>query len=380
MINAIQELRRKLHEIPEPSMQEHKTRQLLMDFLRSHTGLEIVDRGSWFYAHYQGSGASDGIAFRADYDAVVCKDGCPRHICGHDGHSAILAGLAMELEKAAPSRNVYLIFQPGEETGQGALICRELIRECGIKEIYGLHNIPGYAQNEVLLLEETFACASTGMEISIQGSPSHAAYPEQGKNPAALIAGLISYMDHLVQKQHKGIVLGTVIGMEVGSESYGVSADSGVLRLTLRAEYQEEYDKLVQKIEKYAMRRSKEQGMLCRIRLIEPFPATINDRACVSKIRNAAGSLGLKVKTPGEPFRWSEDFGYYLQETKGAFFGIGTGETRSGLHTAEYEFNDEIMETAIKIYRELINEGGAKGGENEGSGSRRERKEHGNYN
>ena len=121
------------------------------------------------------------------------------------------------------------------------------------------------------------------------------------------------------------------------------------------------------------MRRSKEQGMLCRIRLIEPFPATINDRACVSKIRNAAGSLGLKVKTPGEPFRWSEDFGYYLQETKGAFFGIGTGETRSGLHTAEYEFNDEIMETAIKIYRELINEGGAKGGENEGSGSRRGR-------
>ena len=105
--------------------------------------------------------------------------------------------------------------------------------------------------------------------------------------------------------------------------------------------------------------------MLCRIRLIEPFPATINDQACVSKIRNAAGSLGLKVKTPREPFRWSEDFGYYLQETKGAFFGIGTGEKRSGLHTAEYEFNDEIMETAIKIYMELINEGGAKGGENE---------------
>ena len=35
------------------------------------------------------------IAFRADFDAVVCQDGCARHLCGHDGHSAILAGLAV---------------------------------------------------------------------------------------------------------------------------------------------------------------------------------------------------------------------------------------------------------------------------------------------
>ena len=353
-INMIKELRRTLHSIPEPSMKEVKTKRLLMDFLRSHTGLEIVDRGAWFYAYYQGQDTEHAIAFRADYDAVVCQDGCARHLCGHDGHSAILVGFALELERIAPRRSVYLIFQPGEETGQGAGFCSSLIDACGITEIYGIHNIPGYAINEVLLLDGTFACASTGMEISIQGSPAHAAYPQQGKNPALLMADLITYMDALVNEKHQGIVLGTVIGIEAGSCSYGMSADRGVLRLTLRAEYQEEYDELVRKIRERAEHQTKEQGMNCTIRLIEPFPATINHPLSVNKVRTAAQSLGLSITTPKEPFRWSEDFGYYLQKVEGAFFGIGCGEEHAGLHTADYEFDDEIIGTAIEIYKGLI--------------------------
>lgn len=353
-INIIKELRRKLHNIPEPSMQEHKTKQLLMDFLCKNTKLKIVDRGDWFYAQYNGKDSEESIAFRADYDAVVCQDGCSRHICGHDGHSAILAGFALELEKIAPSKNVYLIFQPGEETGQGAFICSKLIEECCIKEIYGIHNIPGYAQNEVLLLDGTFACASTGMEIQIQGRPTHAAYPEQGRNPASVIADLILYMDSIVQEPHRGIVLGTVIGINVGSESYGVSADSGILRLTLRAEHQEEYEELVKRMEEQTEQKAIENGMKCRIQLIEPFPATINDIACVHKVKNVAESLGLSVTMPEEPFRWSEDFGYYLQKTQGAFWGIGIGEKYSGLHTAEYEFNDAIIGSVIDMYAGLL--------------------------
>ena len=53
---------------------------------------------------------------------MVCQDGCARHLCGHDGHSGILAGLALALEGIATSRDVYLIFQPAEETGQGAAL------------------------------------------------------------------------------------------------------------------------------------------------------------------------------------------------------------------------------------------------------------------
>ena len=94
--------------------------------------------------------------------------------------------------------------------------------------------------------------------------------------------------------------------------------------------------------------------MTCTIRLIEPFPATRNYPLSVNKVRTAAQSLGLRITTPKEPFRWSEDFGYYLQKVEGAFFGIGCGEEHAGLHTADYEFDDAIIGTVMEIYKELI--------------------------
>lgn len=151
-------------------MQEVKTKQLLMDFLKSHTALEIVDCGAWFYAvkravnpvTTESNKAFDvsettmeildrmveyrqPIAFRADMDAVCGKDGKPGHFCGHDGHSSVLCGLGLYLDsrKDPLAQDVYLIFQPAEEIGKGAELCRSLIKEKHIGEIYGFHNIPG---------------------------------------------------------------------------------------------------------------------------------------------------------------------------------------------------------------------------------------------
>ena len=90
------------------------------------------------------------------------------------------------------------------------------------------------------------------------------------------------------------------------------------------------------------------------IRFIEPFPSTENDRDCIEKVRRAALENHKKIIIPPEPFRWSEDFGYYLQETRGAFFGIGAGENHPQLHTEDYSFPDEIMETVLDLYCALI--------------------------
>ena len=193
LMTNIYDLRRRLHSIPEASMHEMQTKAVLMSFLRENTDLEIVDRGMWFYAVLKSSDDRIGdeerppIAFRADMDAVCGQDGKPGHYCGHDGHSSILCGTAVWLSHAMEKcgnthRDVYFIFQPGEEIGAGARLCRDLIIEKNIGEIYGLHNIPGYPRNHVLTIDGTFACASTGLEIHMTGTASHAAYPEAGKN------------------------------------------------------------------------------------------------------------------------------------------------------------------------------------------------------
>ena len=227
IIEKIMELRKQLHRIPEHSMQEVKTKQMLMDFLKLHTALEIVDCGAWFYAvkraddrvttekdktfHVsevdtekpeQMAEYKHPIAFRADMDAVCGKDGKPGHFCGHDGHSSVLCGFGLYLDsrKDLLAQDVYLIFQPAEEIGKGAELCRSLIKEKHIGEIYGFHNIPGKPLGTVLVKDGTFACASTGLEIHMTGTPSHAAYPEAGRNPGYALAGLLLQIEELTKQ------------------------------------------------------------------------------------------------------------------------------------------------------------------------------------
>lgn len=359
IITNVYRLREKLHKIPEASMHETETKHTLMSFLKEYTDLEIVDRGVWFYAVMaagEGCTKREPIAFRADMDAVCGQDGRPGHYCGHDGHSSIMCGAAMAMERRGEiDRDVYFIFQPGEETGAGAKLCWELITEQNIGEIYGLHNIPGYPKRHVLLADGTFACASTGLEIHMSGTPSHAAYPEAGKNPGPALARLLLEVEKLTETYNKtrGFVRMTLIGMDVGSANYGVAASEGTLRLTVRAEGENIFAEYVNEIRRIAQDMASDGGFTCTVDEIERFPATENHAENVDKLKRCAARQGIMTANLAEPMRWSEDFGYYLRETKGAFFGIGDGEDYAQLHTADYEFPDDIVETAIRMFAGL---------------------------
>ena len=386
IIEQIMELRKQLHRIPEHSMQEVKTKQLLMDFLKSHTALEIVDCGAWFYAvkraydrvttendktfHVSEVAAEipeqipeqmeeykQPIAFRADMDAVCGKDGKPGHFCGHDGHSSVLCGLGLYLDsrKDPLAQDVYLIFQPAEEIGKGAELCRSLIKEKHIGEIYGFHNIPGKPLGTVLVKDGTFACASTGLEIHMTGTPSHAAYPAAGRNPGYALAGLLLQIEELTKQfnETKGFVRMTLIGMKLGSENYGVAASDGYLRLTVRSEGEQVFREYLAEIRKLAEVMAQKEALELSIKEIERFPSTDNHAEQVQKIRACAASHQIPYIELPEPMRWSEDFGWYLQETKGAFFGIGDGEDYAQLHTEHFEFPDSILETAVTMFAGL---------------------------
>ena len=189
--NQIKELRHRLHICPEISGQERKTKAALKQFLEENTSLELHDCGGGFYAAYRSSmpeQAKKGIAFRADYDALALPEGGAAHLCGHDGHASALCGAALLLEQQIkegqePGRNVFFLFQPAEETGAGAAPCCELFDKEEIEEIYGAHNLPGFAFGEVYTKEGTFACGSEGLTLRFLGKPTHAAYPEAGRLP-----------------------------------------------------------------------------------------------------------------------------------------------------------------------------------------------------
>ena len=97
--------------------------------------------------------------------------------------------------------------------------------------------------------------------------------------------------------------------------------------MTLRGELPKEYDALVNGIANKAKSGAAAQGLQCAISFIEPFPATVNHEPCVEKLQAAAAAAGLKASFLQEPMRWSEDFGHYLQKTKGPSLALAVARS-----------------------------------------------------
>ncbi|HLO11700.1 MAG TPA: M20/M25/M40 family metallo-hydrolase, partial [Pseudoneobacillus sp.] len=190
-------LRHELHQHPELSNEEVWTKQHLMNFLEANTKLDLVDKGNWFYAIYRAGTDKPNIAFRADFDALPMDEFIElpwasqfpgkAHKCGHDGHSATLAGFALEIDQAGADKNIFFLFQPAEETGDGAIQCVDFIKEHNIDEIYAYHNMSGFPYKTIGIMDGTTMCASKGMTIHLEGSPTHASQPEKGINPSFAI-------------------------------------------------------------------------------------------------------------------------------------------------------------------------------------------------
>lgn len=353
----ILELRKDLHEIPELSGKETKTKQKLMRFIECHTDFKIVDKGLWFYVLYE-EGAEETIGFRGDMDAVYAPDGEVKHACGHDGHSATLAGLILEVydytRKDNMGKNICFIFQYGEETGEGGSVCSQAIIENNISRIYAYHNIPGYEINKILLKKNTFACTSKGFVIRVEGAPAHAAYPEFGKNPSICIGRFLSALPEMInEREYDGMVLCTVIGVSIGSDAFGVSASMGEVRLTIRGEYEKDQMNLERRLRDKIEWEAKGEFSIS-YESCEEFPETKNDSDCVEELEKLCMKKGYAYEVLSDPVRWSEDFGYYLKKCKGAMIGVGAGVDCPNLHTATYEYPDDILESTVDFFFQLI--------------------------
>ncbi len=365
-LQLVTDLRHELHTHPELSYEEVWTRQRLIKFLKEHTkNLEIIDEGKrYFYAVYRAGEGKKNIAFRADFDALPIPETIQlpwastipgvAHKCGHDGHSSSLAGFALEVDQKGADHNIFFLFQHAEETAQGAVEAQEIIQKENINEIYGFHNMPGIPLKTVSIIDGTAHFASRGMSIEMTGFPSHASEPEKGVNPSYAIAKIIDSIPSLTSSEkNEGLVLCTIIQIDVGSENYGIAAHSGALKMTIRAEKEAELDELQSNLENLAKQLGEDQGIKVNFEYNDIFPETVNTKECSDNVRKVCEKKGLPWQELAQPYRASEDFGEYLKQIKGSYFYVGSGLDHPGLHTLYYDFPDEIIETVVEVYKGL---------------------------
>lgn len=344
-------LRSRLHACPEPAGHERRTKALLKEFLAQNTSLEIRECGPGFYAaHREAETSRPAIALRADYDALPLEVGGAAHLCGHDGHAAALCGMGLLLEKAVLGRDVFLLFQPAEETGEGARSCLGLLKEEPVAEIYGAHNLPGLPLGQVYTRSGVFACASRGLTLRMTGCQTHAATPELGRSPAGALGRLLCALPGPTQSDSAaGLTLCTAAGARLGKKAFGIAAADAELWLTLRAERDEPLEEMQKGIIERMRALAAADGLACSWETQDDFCATINNEACAQKVLDACRGRILDA-----PMRWSEDFGQYLRHCDGAFFGIGAGEAVPPLHSADYEYPDPLLWPTMQAFMNIL--------------------------
>ena len=366
MIKNIIELRHELHKHPEVSNNEYNTSERIVRFLNAFSPDEIIHLGKTGKAFvFKGKVAGKTTIFRAELDALPIQEKSSlayssanqnvSHACGHDGHMAILAGLAQKITNEAPKYgNVVLLFQPAEEVEQGA---RDVIEDPHFKEIepdyiFALHNIPGIKKHNIVLKSGSFSAASKGMTIKLFGKTAHAAEPENGISPANAISRIINQLHELKENKSlfKDLALLTIIHIQLGKISFGTSPGYAEIRVTLRSFENEDMDVLTAHSEKIIKEISKAENLKCEISYSEEFPASVNSNECLRYVEESARQNNLEIECIEQPFKWSEDFGYYSQHYKSCLFGLGSGMSQPPLHNPDFDFPDEIIESGINMF------------------------------
>jgi len=378
-------IRRHIHSNPELAFHEHKTSNYLIDILINlNNPPEIIkDVGGGFLAIFdfntvdEAQRSNKTVIFRCELDAIPMEEQSKvehqstnhhaAHGCGHDGHMAMLIGLATALSKEVirPSYGrVVLLFQPAEETGAGAQkmvdsnhpVLRELL-ESPDSSIFALHNVPGFPKGSIVLPHgNSFASASRGMHIKLRGAKTHACQPHLGKNPALgvcnIIQGLLASPTLHIPYDQKAII--TIVGARIGEKAFGVSAGEAEIMATLRATTNTALETLVKHGTSLVNGIAATYDLTASITYEDIFAATINDPKYAELVTKVGTKLNMNMYWLQEAFPWSEDFGIFLQRTKGAMFGIGMGETHPPLHDEKYDFNDDMITSGVSIFSNIV--------------------------
>lgn len=363
--------RQQLHQFPELSGEEVETAKRVAAFITPYKPDQLITKlsGAAVAAVYNGEQDGPTILFRCELDAlpifetssVAYKSAydSKAHSCGHDGHMATVASLAMSLNEQRPKTGrVILIFQPAEETGKGA---KPLVEALKLQKLvpeysFSLHNLPQIPMHEVVIKNGSFNCASVGMQIELFGRTSHASHPENGISPVEAVCEILNEVKNINQeyRQEDAFCLISINHASMGEEAFGITAGAAKIMLTLRSDSDQMLSKMKNQLDIFTQKTSSKHNLGYDYSLDEPFEASVNNDEAADKIRQACADEKMAVTELKATWPASEDFGQFGNFSKSAMFILGSGVDQPYLHNPDFNFPDEIIKTGHQIFNRLI--------------------------
>ncbi|NJR62427.1 MAG: amidohydrolase [Cyanobacteria bacterium CRU_2_1] len=336
------EIRRHLHSHPELSGQEYQTAAYAAGVLSS-CGLrvqELVGK-TGVVAELEGTGEDQRLlAIRADMDALPIQERTElefashqpgiMHSCGHDVHTTVGLGTAMILSQLATSLpgTVRFLFQPAEETAQGAgWMIQDGVME-GVDAILGVHVFPTIPAGSVGIRYGALTAAADDLELIIIGESGHGARPHEAIDAIWIASQVITTLQQAISRTQnplRPVVL--TIGQIHGGRAPNVIADQVRMLGTVRSLHPETSAALPNWIETIVANVCQSYGATYKLNYRRGVPSVQNDSALTQIVelsaREAWGSDRVQILP--EPSLGAEDFSLYLDHAPGTMFRLGVG-------------------------------------------------------
>ncbi len=359
-------LRRHIHQHPELSGHEQQTAALVAGELR-RMGWQVRE-GVGRTGVVAELGPPDGplVALRADMDALPIEERTQlpyassrqglMHACGHDIHTAVGLGVAQLLAGVADrlTARVRLLFQPAEETAEGAAWMRADGAMTGVQALFGVHVFPSLAVGTVGVRSGSLTAAAGELEVEVLGEGGHGARPHQSTDAIWIAARVVSGLQEAISRRldplHPVVVS---FGRIEGGKAFNVIADHVRLLGTVRCLDQQVHAQLPGWIEDTVHALCRGHGGEARVHYRCISPPVHNDAALTELVADSAVALlgRSKVQWLEQPSLGAEDFAELLADTRGTMFRLGVAgpEGCTPLHSNAFAPDEGCLEVGIKV-------------------------------
>ena len=368
------ELRRDLHAHPELGFEEIRTSQIVADQL-AEVGIE-VHRGlgkTGVVGTLRVGTGTRAIALRADMDALAMPELAERdyasktpntmHACGHDGHTVMLLAAARHLARERNfSGTVHFIFQPAEEGrgGAKAMIDDGFFERFRVDAVYGLHNMPGLAPDEMAVVAGPQLASSDSWEVTFCGVGTHGAKPHLGRDAVTAAGQFLLALHTIIARRVDPLQPAVVSACAIESGDFralNVIPDTVRIGGTARAYSAEVRDQLEAEIGQLAQGTAAMFGITADYKFLRRIPPVINDADAARRALAAAQAVtGRPVVTDFPPSTAGDDFAFFSAAVPGAYVWLGNGPAVDGAlhHNSRYDFNDEAIATGARFWSTLV--------------------------
>ena len=356
--------RRAIHQQPELAYQETETAALVAQRLRD-LGLSVRTGvgQTGVVGLLEGSRPGKTVLLRADMDALPIEEVSDApyasrnpgvmHACGHDGHTAMLLGVARLLaeRREAIAGKIKFMFQPAEEGGFGApkMIEAGLLDDPSVDAAFALHVQGSYRTGQIGIAAGAVTASSDRFTIMVNGRGGHASRPHEAVDPIVIAAQIVVALQTLVSRE---VQAGEPAVVTVGSLEAGAAAnvipDSARIRGTVRTYSVEVQGWIERRIGELAQGIARAMRGDAQTEYRRGYPPVVNHELGAALVRRAAGELlGSESVVSDVPRMGGEDFSYVLQRVPGAMFRLGVqhpswSEPRN-THSSSFDLDEDAL-------------------------------------